>query len=270
MLRSSIALRKAGDEVEQEPGFFEGDTVAHCGPTLKGEFARTVNLTCVLTGWTWTRSVRNNAHVHILSALKAGYTEVPFEVVGLDFDNGSEFLNHAVIQWAGEQKIFFTRSRPCKMNDQAHRVQGQPPGAQVRLLLQVRHRHRTRRAEPALAAGQRPNELPDSDHRADGLRQRPQRPTQTPLRQAGDLAGPAHPVRDPRSRRQVRELIDYRASLNPAQIGRDIADLQAVLLKLAKEKTEQLYLASSPWPCPTSARASGQGLLTHLSRALLN
>ena len=119
MLRSSIALRKAGDEVEQEPGCFEGDTVAHCGPTLKGEFARTVNLTCVLTGWTWTRSVRNNAHVHILSALKAGYTEVPFDVVGLDFDNGSEFLNHAVIQWAGEQKIFFTRSRPCKKNDQA-------------------------------------------------------------------------------------------------------------------------------------------------------
>ena len=41
LLRSSITIRKAGDEVEAEPGFFEGDTVAHCGPTLKGEFART-------------------------------------------------------------------------------------------------------------------------------------------------------------------------------------------------------------------------------------
>ena len=42
LLRHSITIRKAGDEVEAEPGFFEGDTVAHCGPTLKGEFARTL------------------------------------------------------------------------------------------------------------------------------------------------------------------------------------------------------------------------------------
>ena len=43
LLRSSIKIRKSGVEVESEPGFFEGDTVAHCGPTLKGEFARTLN-----------------------------------------------------------------------------------------------------------------------------------------------------------------------------------------------------------------------------------
>lgn len=45
MLRNSISIRKAGDEVEAEPGFFEVNTVAHCGPTLKGEFCRTLNLT---------------------------------------------------------------------------------------------------------------------------------------------------------------------------------------------------------------------------------
>ena len=101
LLRSAIKIRKAGDEVEAEPGFFEGDTVAHCGPTLKGEVARTLNLTDVHTGWVFTRSVRNNAHVHILGALKAGVEKVPFAVTGLDFDNGSEFLNHAVIKWAG-------------------------------------------------------------------------------------------------------------------------------------------------------------------------
>ncbi len=84
LLRSSIKIRKAGDEVEAEPGFFEGDTVAHCGPTLKGEFARTLNLTYVHTGWVFTRTVRNNAHVHILGALKAGVDEVPFEVTVVD------------------------------------------------------------------------------------------------------------------------------------------------------------------------------------------
>ncbi|MEI2717519.1 MAG: transposase family protein [Candidatus Nanopelagicales bacterium] len=119
LLRSSIKVRKAGDEVEAEPGFFEGDTVAHCGPTLKGEFARTVNLTCVHTGWVFTRTVRNNAHGHIVSALNAAADEVPFLITGLDFDNGSEFLNKAVISWAADREIFFTRSRPYKKNDQA-------------------------------------------------------------------------------------------------------------------------------------------------------
>lgn len=64
LLRSSIKIRRAGDELEAEPGFFEADTVAHCGPTLKGEFARTLNLTDVHIGWVFTRTVRNNAHAH--------------------------------------------------------------------------------------------------------------------------------------------------------------------------------------------------------------
>ena len=91
LLRNSIKVRRAGDEVEAEPGFFEGDTVAHCGPTLKGEFARTLNLTDVHTGWAWTRTVRNNAHTHILAALKAALHEIPYEVTGLDFDIHTEF-----------------------------------------------------------------------------------------------------------------------------------------------------------------------------------
>ena len=77
LLRSSIKIRKAGDEVEveAEPGFFEGDTVAHCRPTLKGEFARTLNSTDVHTGWVFTRTVRNNAHVHILGVTRrAGWS----------------------------------------------------------------------------------------------------------------------------------------------------------------------------------------------------
>ena len=119
LLRSSITIRKAGDEVEAEPGFFEGDTVAHCGPTLKGEFARTLNLTCVHTGWVFTRSMRNNANVHVLKSLDFGLQAIPFEVVGVDFDNGTEYLNRPVIAWAANKSIYFTRSRPYRKNDQA-------------------------------------------------------------------------------------------------------------------------------------------------------
>ena len=55
--RNSIKVRKACDEVEAEPGFFEVDTVAHCGPPLKGGLTRTVNMTAVLTGWTFSHAL---------------------------------------------------------------------------------------------------------------------------------------------------------------------------------------------------------------------
>ncbi len=86
LLRSSITIRKAGDEVEAEPGFFEGDTVAHCGPTLRGEFVRTLNLTCVHTGWVFTASMRSNAAVWVLQTMESAVETIPFAVTGLDFD----------------------------------------------------------------------------------------------------------------------------------------------------------------------------------------
>lgn len=250
LLRSSIKIRKAGDEVEAEPGFFEGDTVAHCGPTLKGEFARSLNLTDVHTGWVFTRSVRNNAHVHILAALKAGVEQIPFEVTGLDFDNGSEFLNKAVIKWASGLEIFFTRSRPYKKNDQA--------------TIESKNNHLVRKygfyyrydtdAERAVLnrlwplVNDRLNYLTptkkpvgfgsDAGGRRTRLYDKPKTPLDRLL--AAKVLAPA----------QERELLAYRDSLNPAGIGRQIADLQTRLLVLAKDKTEQLYLASFPTALP--------------------
>jgi hypothetical protein len=119
LLRNSITVRKAGDEVEDEPGFFEVDTVAHCGPTLKGEFARSVNYTDMHTGWVYTHAIRNNAAAHVVDACTQFVDTVPYLVTGLDFDNGSEFINYDLIDWAAERKIFFTRGRPYTKNDQA-------------------------------------------------------------------------------------------------------------------------------------------------------
>ena len=250
LLRSAIKVRKAGDEVEAEPGFFEGDTVAHCGPTLKGEFARTLNLTDVQTGWVFTRTVRNNAHVHILSALKAGVVEVPFAVTGLDFDNGSEFLNHAVITWAADLDIFFTRSRPYKKNDQAtiesknnHLVRKygfyyRYDTTEERVVLNRLWRLVNDRLN-YLTPTKKPTGY-GSDR--NGHRTRIYDKPRTPLDRllAAEVLAPA----------QTAELLAYRDSLNPAQVGRQIADLQSVLLKLAKNKTEQLYLATFPSALP--------------------
>jgi len=250
LLRSSIKIRKAGDEVEAEPGFCEGDTVAHCGPTLRGEFARTLNLTDVHTGWVFTRTVRNNAHVHILGALKAGVDAVPFEVTGLDFDNGTEFLNKAVIAWAAEREIFFTRSRPYKKNDQAtiesknnHLVRkygfyyrydtAEERAVLNRLwrLVNDRFNYLTPTKKPVGFGSDR-----------NGRRIRLYDSPKTPLDRllAANVLAPT----------QRAEMVAYRDGLNPAAIGRRIADLQAVLLKLAKNKTEQLYLASFPVALP--------------------
>ena len=250
LLRSSIKIRRAGDEVEAEPGFFEGDTVAHCGPTMKGEFARSVNLTDVHTGWVFTRSVRNNAEVHVLGALKAGVQVIPFEVTGLDFDNGSEFLNHGVIRWAAQLEIFFTRSRPYKKNDQA--------------TIESKNNHLVRKYG-FYYRYDTPDELrvlnrlwPLVNDRMNYLT-----PTKKPIGWGQDRIGrrkrlyddPATPLdrllaAKVLSPAQIAELIAHRDSLNPAALARRIADLQTRLLVLAKDKTEQLYLASFPSTLP--------------------
>ena len=120
LLRNSIQVRKAGDEHEQAPGFVEADLVLHCGPTLQGEFVHSLTVTDVFTGWTENMALKNGAHRWIIEAMTAIEARLPFPLVGLDTDNGGEFINHALIKWAGNRDLFFTRSRPYKSNDNAH------------------------------------------------------------------------------------------------------------------------------------------------------
>ena len=120
LLRNSIQVRKAGDEHEQAPGFVEADLVLHCGATLAGEFVHSLTVTDVFTGWTENMALKNGAHRWVIEAMTAIEARLPFPLVGLDTDNGGEFINHALINWAGDRNLFFTRSRPYKSNDNAH------------------------------------------------------------------------------------------------------------------------------------------------------
>ncbi|WP_235272478.1 integrase catalytic domain-containing protein [Microbacterium profundi] len=253
LLRNSITVRKAGDEVEDTPGFFEGDTVAHCGPTLKGEFCRTLNLTDMRTGRTFTRSTRNNAHVHILAALTLAVETIPFEVTGLDFDNGGEFINYDVIDWAANRKIFFTRSRPYKKNDQA--------------TIESKNNHLVRRygfywryenADALMVLNRlwpvvndrlnyfTPTKKP-IDWKTDkiGRRCRIYDKPRTPFQRLLD-AGVLSPV-------QERELLEYRDKLNPAELARRIQSLQDRLVAIAKRATLDLE-ATLAKPLPDTAR----------------
>lgn len=120
LLRNSIQVRKAGDEQEQDPGFCELDLVLHCGPTLKGEFCRTLTVTSAATGWTENMALKNGAHRWVLEAMPLIEQRLPFPLTGIDTDNGGEFINEALIAWAGKRDLFFTRARPYHSNDNAH------------------------------------------------------------------------------------------------------------------------------------------------------
>lgn len=120
ILRSSIPLRTATDDPITVPGFLELDTVAHCGHTLKGEFLWTLSATDPVTGWTMLRTVKNKAFVHVHAGLEWITKQAALPIAGMDFDNGSEFMNWGVIAWCDDHHIPVTRGRPYQHNDNAH------------------------------------------------------------------------------------------------------------------------------------------------------
>lgn len=237
LLRNSITVRKAGDEVETEPGFFETDTVAHCGPTLKGEFARTLTMTDVLTGWVHLEVLRNNARVHILAGLDRTTAALPYDIAGLDCDNGSEFINHEVMHWAADRLIFFTRSRPYYKNDQAT-VESKNNHAVRRYGFHYRYDTEEERAILAalwevvclklnfFTATKKPTGWSqDATGKRKRLYDAPRTPYQR-LKDSGILSQP-----------QLDELEAQYRSINPAALTRQILTYQDRLISLAKDKT---------------------------------
>ncbi|MDR2930545.1 MAG: transposase family protein [Propionibacteriaceae bacterium] len=118
-LKGSIDVRAAGDDWGGQPGMIEADTVAHCGPVARGEYARTLTMTDMATGWTENATIRNNAMGWVTQAVAELTGRFPFPVTGFDSDNGSEFINHKLAAWLQTEDIKQTRSRAYKKNDQA-------------------------------------------------------------------------------------------------------------------------------------------------------
>lgn len=104
------------------PGFLEADTVAHCGSSLAGDFAYSLDCVDIATTWTEQRAVWNKGQEGIIEALKDIESYLPFPLRGFDCDNGGEFLNHYLVAYLHrrEHKVAFTRSRPYKKEDNAH------------------------------------------------------------------------------------------------------------------------------------------------------
>ena len=121
LLRSHIPI-KTDQWNETKPGFIETDTVAHCGGSMLGEYANTVDAVDILTSWSEQRAVWGKGETQVREQIKDIENSLPFPMLGLDCDNGGEFLNHHMHRYCVERKIpvQFTRSRPYHKNDNAH------------------------------------------------------------------------------------------------------------------------------------------------------
>jgi hypothetical protein len=117
LLKKHIHVRTHYPWDERKPGFFEIDTVHHCGTRDAGEFCLTLDATDVASGWVCLRPLLNKAQKWVMEALPDIHTNLPFPLLGIDSDNGSEFINRTLLSWCDSRHITFTRTRPYKKND---------------------------------------------------------------------------------------------------------------------------------------------------------
>jgi len=120
LLKQQIKIRTFSDWNDVVPGFFEGDLVAHCGTTTQGVYLNTLVITDIASTWTEFFPLLVKGEAEVISALRVAQALLPFILLGLDTDNGSEFINYALLEFCKSNAITFTRSRAYKKNDQAH------------------------------------------------------------------------------------------------------------------------------------------------------
>jgi len=215
----------------------EADTVAHCGHSLKGEFLWTLNATDPVTGWTMMRTIKNKAFLHVHTGLDWITRHCPVPVAGMDFDNGSEFMNWSVIAWADNHEIPLTRGRPYQHNDNAHIEQRN--GDWIRKHA-FRYRYETD-AELALlnqlwdlVMARKNHLLPcvkavDWTQTTAGRKKRVYDKPRTPYQRLLDSARLDHDTQN--------RLAAENAQLNPARITQAINRTQTQLIELAKNRT---------------------------------
>jgi len=120
LLKKAIPVRTYTPWEDEKPGFVEIDLVAHCGETTEGQYLNTLTATDLATGWTECLAIQNKTQSAVSAAILELRQRLPFPLLGLDSDNGSEFINDTLLRYCQSEQITFTRSRPYYKNDQAH------------------------------------------------------------------------------------------------------------------------------------------------------
>ena len=263
LLKSQIPIRTWADWDDAVPGFVEIDLVGHEGGNAAGEHAYTLTVTDIATGWTENRGVRNKARKWVLAALDDIATGMPFPILGVDSDNGSEFINHHLLTWCEQREITFTRSRPGNSNDGAHVEQKN--WAIVRTVVGY-HRYDTE-AELVLLNKIWVLQSTLANYFC------PQQKLVSKVRDGAKVSKKYDTATTPHRRAERHEsvsdedkaiLADTYAGINPAAVQRQIQALTSELLTLTTSKAGPK--ATTPVPA-RSSRASSNESTTQASRA---
>jgi hypothetical protein len=119
LLKHHIPIKTDSWDVSSA-GFTETDLVSHSGNSEKGEFIHSLNVTDIHTTWVESRAVMGKGQAGVLEAMKEIEQALPFKLLGIDSDNGSEFINYHLKAFCDQKNIQFTRGRPYKKDDNAH------------------------------------------------------------------------------------------------------------------------------------------------------
>lgn len=119
LLKSSIPIRIT-DWNTSKVGFMEIDTVAHNGGDPHGEFIYSLDLVEIFSGWSEQYAVFGKGENGMVTAIHQTKRDIPFDLLGLDSDSGGEFINWHLVKYCHQNKLFFTRSRPDRKNDNAY------------------------------------------------------------------------------------------------------------------------------------------------------
>ena len=117
LLKHQIPMRTFNEWDEAQPGFLEIDLVGHDGGVIDSHHGFTLNAVDIASGWNSSTALKNKAQVWTLAGVQKIRAKLPFPLLGLDSDNGSEFINESLYKFCQEHKITFTRSRPYRKND---------------------------------------------------------------------------------------------------------------------------------------------------------
>ena len=120
LLKNLIPVQTFTEWDVEQPGFMEIDLVAHCGNTSEWQYLNTLTCTDLATGWTDVTALLHRSQAMVSAAICHMRQRLPFPLLGIDSDNGSEFINELLYRYCQDEKITFTRSCPYQKNDQAH------------------------------------------------------------------------------------------------------------------------------------------------------
>jgi hypothetical protein len=108
LLKNQIPIRTFADWDDAVPGFTECDLVGHDGGNNSGDYVQSLNFVDIATCWDSTAACKNKAQVHVFKALKDIIDRFPFDILGIDSDNGSEFINAHLLNYCRQILVYNT------------------------------------------------------------------------------------------------------------------------------------------------------------------